>query len=416
MSTNPSAGSRPTHKLLLPIAFLAFVSIGLPDAVLGVAWPSVRHTFGLPVSQLGALLMSAMIGYLASCFWGGTLVHRLGVGRLLLASSVAVGITAGGYAVAPAWWFMVSLGLLGGVGAGAIDTGLNVYAAKHFSPRVMNWMHACYGVGASLGPLMMTSILVAGFSWRWGYAAVAMLLCVMAVLFAATLRLWEENGNGGDADALAKPPPVPMGDVLRRPIVWMHTALFFVYAGVEATTGQWAFTLLTEGRGMPRTLAGGAVALYWASLTAGRIFFGLLDGRVAADSVLRLATLICPPAAALLWLNVSPLVNVVALALIGFGCAPIFPLLISRTPPRLSDAHAAHAIGFQVAAAYLGIAGIPAATGVLARRAGLESITPVIFLSAVAVLVLHEAVMWCCVGRAQLAAAALADRGSAATR
>jgi fucose permease len=196
----------------------------------------------------------------------------------------------------------------------------------------------------------------------------------------------------------------------------MHTALFFVYAGVEATAGQWAFTLLTEGRGMSAQLAGVAVAIYWASLTAGRIFFGLLDGRVAPDAVLRLATLVCPPAAALLWLNVAPLVNVCALALLGFGCAPIFPLLISRTPPRLSEGHAAHAIGFQVAAAYLGIAGIPAATGVLARRVGLESITPVIFVSAVAVLVLHEAVMWCCVGRSQATTAALADQGSAATR
>ena len=410
-STTPRRAS----KLLLPIAFLAFVSIGLPDAVLGVAWPSIRHTFGLPVSQLGALLMSAMIGYLASCFWGGTLVHRLGVGRLLLASSIAVGITAAGYALAPAWWTIVALGLLGGLGAGAIDTGLNVYAAKHFSSRVMNWMHACYGVGASLGPVMMTSILVAGLSWRWGYATVATLLGVMAVLFAITLRLWEDNGNADDANAPEKPPPVPMAAVLRRPMVWMHTALFFVYAGVEATTGQWAFTLLTEGRGMSPTLAGTAVAIYWASLTTGRIFFGLLDGRVAPDAVLRLATLICPPAVALLWLNFSPLVNVVALALIGFGCAPIFPLLISRTPPRLSEAHAGHAIGFQVAAAYLGIAGIPALTGVLARRHGLEIIVPITFVSAVAVLVLHEAVMWCCVGRVQARAASAAE-GSAAIR
>ena len=398
-TTTTTTTTTRAHKLLLPIAFLAFVSIGLPDAVLGVAWPSVRHTFGLPVSQLGTLLMSAMIGYLASCFWGGVLVHRLGVGRLLLASSIAVGVATGGYALAPAWWTMVALALLGGVGSGAIDTGLNLYAAKHFSPRVMNWMHACYGVGASLGPVMMTGILVAGLSWRWGYATVAMLLTVMAILFALTLRKWEDNGDVDDADAVERPPPVPMADVLRRPIVWMHTLLFFVYAGVEATTGQWAFTLLTEGRGMPRTLAGAAVAIYWASLTAGRIFFGLLDGRVSADAVLRLATLICPPAALLLWLDVAPLVNVIALAAIGFGCAPIFPLLISRTPPRLSDAHAAHAIGFQVAAAYLGIAGIPAATGVLARHMGLDVITPVIFISAVAVLALHEIVMWRVNGR-----------------
>jgi fucose permease len=285
----------------------------------------------------------------------------------------------------------VSLGTIAGLGAGAVDAGLNVYAARHFSPRVMNWMHACYGVGASIGPIMMTSILVAGRSWRWGYAAIAAMMAMMAVLFLLTLRWWED-GRGDDAGSAAAP-PVPMAEVLRRPIVWMHTGLFFVYVGVEATAGQWAFTLLTEGRGMAPKLAGLAVSIYWASLTAGRIVFGLLDGRLAPDTVLRAGTLTCPLAAALVWLNLSPTVNLVALALLGFGCAPIFPVLISRTPPRLSDAHAAHAIGFQVAAAYLGIAGIPALTGVLARSNGLESIGPVIFVSAVCVLLLHEAVL-----------------------
>ena len=144
---------------------------------------------------------------------------------------------------------------------------------------------------------------------------------------------------------------------------------------------------------MSPKLAGLAISLYWASLTAGRIFFGLLDGRVPPDTILRAASFSCPIAALLLWLNLSPSANVLALALLGFSCAPIFPLLISRTPPRLSDAHAAHAIGFQVAAAYLGIAGIPALTGLLARRHGLEIVVLVIFVSAVAVVVLHEAVM-----------------------
>ena len=363
----------------------------MPDSVLGVAWPSVRQTFGLPLSQLGALLLSGMIGYLASCFWGGTLVHRLGVGKLLVISSLMIVASSTGYALAPAWWFMVMLGVLSGLGAGAVDAGLNVFAAKHFSPRVMNWMHACYGIGAASGPVMMTTVLATGLSWRWGYGVVAFVMAAMALMFLLTLRLWEDNGGGDDVQAA--PPHAPMIDVLRRPLVWMHTGLFFVYAGVEATAGQWAYTLLTEGRQIDMRLAGAAVSIYWGSLTAGRILFGLLDGRLSPDAILRIGTLACPPSALLLWANVSPVVNVVALAALGFACAPIFPLLISRTPPRLSESHAAHAIGFQVAAAYLGIAGIPAITGVLARRYGLEIVGPVILASAVGVLVLHEAVL-----------------------
>ena len=379
-------------KYLLPIAFLAFVSIGVPDSVLGVAWPSIRHTFGLPVSQLGSLLLCGMIGYLASCFWGGTLVHGLGVGRLLLASSAMIVVASLGYALAPAWWVMVCLGLLSGLGAGAVDAGLNVYAAKHFSPRTMNWLHACYGVGASSGPVMMAAVIVGGLSWRWGYAAVAAVLVVMTVMFALTLRLWENDGNSSD-NAGDKPAPASMATVLGRPLVWAQMTLFFVYAGVEATTAQWSFSLLTEGRGMPVHLAGAATSIFWASLTGGRILFGAMDGKVSPDAILRGATLACPPAALLLWVDISPALNVFAVGLLGFAGAPVFPLLVSRTPDRLGGAHAAHAIGFQVAASYLGIAGIPAFTGLLARRYGLEAAVPVIFTSAVLVLLLHEIVL-----------------------
>src|SRR5688572_6582458 len=180
---------RPRTALIL-IAFVAFISLGLPDGVNGVAWPSVRATFGLPVGHLAILITAGTCGYLVASFSSGAVVRRLGVGRLLLASSLLVVGASAGYALAPAWPVMVGLGVFSGLGAGAIDAGINAYAARHFSPRLVDWLHAFYGVGATLGPVLMTAVLAAGLSWRWGYGVNAMLLAVMAVCFVFTLRLW----------------------------------------------------------------------------------------------------------------------------------------------------------------------------------------------------------------------------------
>ncbi|HWO25660.1 MAG TPA: MFS transporter [Kofleriaceae bacterium] len=387
----PGARARP-RALVLALAFLAFISIGVPDAVMGVAWPSLRRDFDLPVSYLGQLLVSSTIGYLLSCFYGGALLDRWGVGRILLASSLAIVAVAANSALAVSWWAIVAAGLLSGLGAGAIDAGLNVFAARRCSPRVTSWLHAFYGVGAAAGPLLMSSVLVAGLSWRWGFAAVAALLLAMSICFLCTLRLWSDDHAGAPAAAPGAAART-RAHALRRPLVWMHAGLFFCYSGIEATASQWAYSLLTEGRGMSPRLAGASASIFWIALTAGRVVFGQLAARVTPDAILRAALLTCPLAAALLWLDLSPAANIAALALLGLACAPIFPLLISITPARVGDAHASHAIGFQVAAAYLGLAAIPGLTGVLARSCGLEVIALVITSSALATLLLHEAVL-----------------------
>jgi MFS family permease len=184
--------------LLTALAFAGFVSLGLPDGVPGVAWPSVRATFGLAISQLGLLLAVSAVGYLLASFNAGSLVARLGVGGLLFASSVVIVVGLLGYAAAPSWAVMVACGLFAGLGAGAIDAGLNAYAAHHFTPRVVTWLHACYGVGATLGPLTMTAVLARGLSWRAGYAVLAAALSAMAVGFFLTRRWWESTSGANE--------------------------------------------------------------------------------------------------------------------------------------------------------------------------------------------------------------------------
>ena len=374
---------------LVAVAFLAFVSLGLPDGVLGVAWPSVRHTFGLPVSQLGVLLVTSMVGYLVSSFASGEVVRRVGVGGLLLGSSVIVVASLAGFALATAWGVMVACGLLAGLGAGAIDAGINAYAAAQFPPRWVTWLHACYGVGATLGPLTMTGVLAAGLSWRWGSATIGAALVGMTLLFAATLRLWEAPRDGAQARGPAA--SATAAETLRRPAVWMNVVTFFLYTGTEVAAGQWAYSLFTESRGVSPAVAGAWTGADWASLTAGRIVSGAAAGRVSKEVLLRLSLLGAPLAAGLVWSDWRTVVSLVGLAMLGFSLAAIYPMMISATPERVGASYAQQSIGFQVAAAYLGAAAVPGLAGVLARRFGLEVIGPYLFAATLALLVLHEA-------------------------
>lgn len=380
--------------MLLGIAFLAFVSLGLPDGVLGVAWPSIRGTFALPISQLGALLFAAMGGYLASSFSSGAVVARIGVGRLLLASSVVMVASLLGSALAPGWRVMLACGVLAGLGAGAIDAGINGYAAAHCSARTVNWLHACYGVGATLGPLLMTGVLSAGLAWRWGYGLIGAVLAAMTVAFFLTLDRWEAGASSGAPGRAGPAAPVAgLVETLGRPVVWMNVALFFLYTGIEVTTGQWTYSLLTEARAVNPGVAGMWVGAFWASLTAGRVAFGALAGRFSALGLLRLAMASAPVGAALIWSDASRLLSLVGLVVLGYSLAPIYPLLIAGTPARVGAAYATPAIGFQVAAAYLGTAALPGTAGLLARWSGLEVIGPFLVAAALALLLLHELVV-----------------------
>lgn len=381
--------------MLLAIAIAAFVSLGLPDGVLGVAWPSIRRTFDLPLSQLGSLLAAAMTGYLLSTFSSGWVVARLGVGRVLLWSTLLMVANSGAYALAPAWWIMVASGVLAGLGAGAVDAGMNAFAAAHFSPRLVTWLHASYGIGAMLGPLLMTAILTSGLGWRWGYAVIGALLAAMAVSFFLTVGLWQMTPPAGSECLRPHAASVGLVATVGRPRVWLHISLFFVYTGLEVTAGQWTYSLFTEGRGFPPALVGTWIGCYWASLTAGRLISGAVVGRVSASALLRLATLGAPVAALLVWSGAGPVTSFMGLTGMGFCLAPIYPLLISETPKRLGPSRATVAIGFQVAAAYLGTAALPSLAGLLASRNGLEVIGPFLFSAATILLLLQEiAAQW----------------------
>ena len=381
--------SRDRRRFVVPLAFLAFVSLGLPDGVLGVAWPSLRRGFDRPIDQLGLILLSMTAGYLASSFSAGAILERLGVGRLLVTSCLLVAASAAAWAATPWWPLIVAGGFVSGLGAGAIDAAVNAFAAARFTPRVITWLHACWGLGAMIGPLVMTAVIASGHGWRRGYLLLAASLLGMAACFQLTLGLWELPAADAGA-ATAGSVAGRLRDALREPRVRANAVLFFLYAGAEASAGQWAYSLLTEARGMAPAAAGVAASAYWGSIFVGRLAFGAVAHHVAPPTLLRLGTAGAPLAALAVCLTRGGAGAFAGLFALGLLLAPIFPLLIAETPARVGERHAPHAIGFQISAATLGAGALPALAGLLARHAGLESLGPFLLATTVLLLLLHE--------------------------
>jgi fucose permease len=389
--------TQPAFVVLL-LAYLAFVSLGLPDTVLGVAWPSLRTGFGIPQSAMGAVLAAGMSGYFLSGLWAGAGVGKLGVGGLLAASSALVAAALFGYALAPTWAVFFPIGVLMGLGSGAIDSGLNGYAARHFSVRHVNWLHGCWGIGASTGPALMTFSIAEGYGYRAGYASLGCVLGAMAILFLITRRRWDEprgadgagqtsGGTGTKANE-----PVSYRTALRSRRVWLQVLVFFLYTGVESTVGQWCFSWLRERRGLSIEAAGGWTSAYWASLTVGRLVLGTFVDRWGADRTLRCATVGAVIGVSLFAAS-DGLLGSIGLLLLGVSLAPLFPTLMARTPARVGDAVAHHAVGFQVSAATLGSTLVPALVGVLVARQGLGVLGVVVVSIGVALLLAHEGLL-----------------------
>jgi len=382
--------NRPTRSspgpLLIALAYVGFVSLGLPDAVIGVAWPTVRDTFRLHQGAVGIVFVASGFGYFMTSFLSGRLTQVLGIGLLLAASTGLVAAAMFGFASSPLWVLFVTCAVVHGLGSGAIDAGLNGYAAHYLSARHMNWLHACYCFGAMLGPLLMTAVLTGGLQYSTGYSIVGGVMLALSVMSLATRPSWGE----ASATAEVAGQRVGTGEALRHSVVLLQMGVFFLYTGLEMTFSQWVFTVLTESRGVSPGPAGVAVGVYWGSIGLGRVAGGLVADRVGIDRLLRYCMAAAVAGAVLLAIPFSVEAAFAGLALAGVGLAPVFPCLMTRTPQRLGPALSAHAVGFQVGAAMVGAAAVPGALGLIADRSGLEAVPVGTVVLAGVLWLLHE--------------------------
>lgn len=373
---------RRRHLVLLVIIYIGFISLGLPDTVLGVAWDSMRRELGTPVYYAGFLTTLLTICSAVSAFFSGEILRRTGTGRLLMICGFVTGCSLLGYAFSPAFWCLLLFAIPLGFGQGAVDTGMNYYVARHYTSRDMSWLHCCWGLGASCGPGLVTLILASGGSWRWGYVTVGAIQLGLALLFSLTLGLWSDP-EGGDEKKTA----FAEGTVRFCLRFWFCPLMMLLYCGIEFSMGLWVYQFLAGCRGFSAEAAGYAVAGYWGMLTAGRFLIGCVANRLGNRRQIRLSMVLSFTGALLLTVPGPAALILCAVGLIGFAFASFYPAMMHAAPERFDDVTASTVIGYQGGAAMLGAAVIPAAFGYLAARTTfallpwfVAAVTVVIFL------------------------------------
>ncbi len=366
------------------IIYLGFISLGLPDGTFGVAWPALHRDLRLPIGFAGIFVV---IGTLLSAFSGfnsGRVIGRFRTGPVVLVSCALTGLAALITACAQNFTWLVLAVVPLGLGAGAVDAGLNGYVARHYRARHMNWLHACWGVGATCGPLLMAHALGSGAGWRAGYLWIAAAQLSLAVVFLLTLRLWAlvPERSAHDAALELNLPTIPTTPA-NSTAGWLSAGIFSLYVAVEGTSGIWAASILVESRGFTPESAGRCAAAFYGAITLGRIFVGFIVEPLGNRRVIAAGIALAFAGAALFAFAHTPALAAGALVVLGLGFAPVYPCLMHEVPRRFAPDAVQTVIGRQSGAASLGAAFLPSAAGWLAQ-VSLESIVWTVFAGIVA--------------------------------
>jgi fucose permease len=372
------------NLLLILVSYLAFISLGLPDGLLGISWPFMSGKLGVPLDSLGILLICFVVGYLSTSTTSGKIMRVMPLGLLLTISCCLTGLSLLAYAFSDYWFLVIIATFFLGSGGGAIDTSINTFAASRFPASVINWLHAFYGIGATAGPFLITWMLVHGQQWHQGYVTVGIIQIILGLIFLTTLKYWKASPGQEEPH-----PPGSYAEAFRLPLVWVTLFIFFVYTGLEVGVGQWIFTVLTKSRSIAAEEAGLWTSAYWGSLTAGRMIFGFVLTRLPVHKVLIGAFTGIVTGAFLLAVNQTPFLSGIGIIMIGLSNAPVFPCLIAITPEQVGEKQSANVIGFQISAAMIGGALLPGFSGLLTDYFGWEIIPVMYLIEAILLLALY---------------------------
>ena len=366
------------HTVLLGLVYLSFISIGLPDGMLGVAWPAIRLQMDQPLAAVGAITMTMTACSAASSLLAGSVVQRIGTGAVVAGSCLFTAMGLLGFSVAPSFGWLVALAIPLGLGAGAVDASLNHFVSAHYSSRHMNWLHGFWGVGATTGPLVMGLALASSGGWAAGARSIGLMQLGLTLVLFATMSLWSRETAHAPADA--DPPDQPSAHLTPPPLaMWLAPLCFLFYVSAEMGTGLWAASILVTDRGLSAGDASVWVSLYFGAITVGRFAVGLVANRIGNRRLVRAGIAVAMAGALLFALpsafgDLSP----VGLVLMGLGCAPIFPSLMHETARRFPPEVVRQLIGRQMTCAYAGSSVVPAAFGLMAAWAGLQTVMPVV--------------------------------------
>lgn len=375
-----------TH-LLLAVIYLSFCSLGFPYSLLGSAWPTMYVQFGVPVSYMGVISTTISAFSVLAGLLNERLTKRFNTWLVTTVSMALTAIGFFGFSVSRSFWLLFALSIPYGFGVGGIDASLNNYAVQHFSSRYTTWMHCMWGLGASVGPAVMSYALTGGQGWQMGYRYISLIQIALAAMLVFSLPLWKKNASPAGEQ---KKSALSLRQIVAIPGVWRAMLFCFSYCTLEQTTSLWAATYLVQHCGVTAEAAAGYTSLFFIGLTAGRVLSGFISARFTDAQMLRtgLCAVLC--AVALLLLPLGQTAALCCLVLLGLGCAPVYPSFMHATSGHFGKEKAKAVVGVQLSCAYLGNAVMPTLFGVIANRTGV-GIFPVYLLGALAVMFfMHE--------------------------
>ena len=355
--------------MLLVIIYLSFISLGLPDALLGAAWPIMSQDFAVPVSYAGGIALIIAVGTVISSLLSDRLTRWLGSGKV---TAISVAMTAAaifGFSVSREYWHLCLWAIPYGLGAGSVDASLNNYVALHYASSHMSWLHCMWGLGASIGPYIMGMALTGGMDWNQGYGIISVIQILLSAVIFMSLPLWKKREDlPGESGKRTK--PLTMKQILSIPGAKEVLVAFFCYCGLEQTCILWGSSYFVLQIGLDEETAASYAALFMAGLTFGRFLNGFLTYKINDTNLIRLGQGIIGLGVLALFLPLGQPAAMAGLTLMGLGCAPIYPCIIHSTPERFGENHSQALIGVQMASAYIGICCMPPLFGILANGIG----------------------------------------------
>lgn len=384
-------------QLLLAIIYLAFISLGLPDSLLGSAWPVMYQEFSVPVSYAGGISMIIAAGTIISSLQCDRLTKRLGTGKVTAVSVLITAAALFGFSISHSYIALCIWAVPYGLGAGCVDASLNNYVALHYASRHMSWLHCMWGVGASLGPYIMGYALSNGRGWNMGYRYISVLQIMLTAILLFSLPLWKrrsaETDSGDTEDVRKQNKALSLVQIIRIPGAKEIMITFFCYCAVEQTAGLWASSYLVLHSGLTSEAAAEFASLFYIGITAGRALGGFLTMKLNDTQMIRLGQGVILLGILLLLLPFGGKAGLLGLIIIGLGCAPIYPSIIHSTPEHFGEDRSQAMIGVQMAAAYVGILLMPPVFGLIANHISV-SLLPLYLLAILALMALmHEKVL-----------------------
>ncbi len=378
-------------QLLLVIIYLSFISLGLPDSLLGSAWPTIYPEFGVPLSYASIIYIIISMGTVISSLQSDRLTRRFGTG---IVTAVSVGMTAAalfGFSISHSFLALCLWSIPYGLGAGGVDASLNNYVALHYESRHMSWLHCMWGVGATLGPYVMSYALTRNMGWNAGYRIIAVLQILLTVILVFSLRLWKGRiVTDSDTENEVTAKALTLREIVQIPGAKEVMLCFFCYCAVEQTTSLWASSYLTLYKGIEPEAAAGFASMFFIGITIGRAVSGFITMRLNDVQMIRLGEVIVGIGVIILLLPMGGTASLVGFILIGLGCAPIYPCIIHSTPAHFGADRSQAIIGVQMASAYIGNCLMPPVFGLIANHISVALLPVYLIVLLILMAVMHE--------------------------